>query len=170
MKTLRSPLIFLVVAFLAVIGVSLWVRDAVFVAFWSVLIVLVAGCVCFCGLVGHPDPLAKVGAVLAVFMLVLTTTIGVTNFPLRVAFAMLEPEFNARARQLAHGEALQYPFWIGPFRVIDGGVRKGSGAPYLMTSGDGGEIDGFVKDPTGAYFNLWSLTSLGDRWAYIQED
>lgn len=170
MKTLRSPVLMLSLAFFAVIGISLWVRDSFFVGVLSVLVATGAGYLSLFALLARRKPLPKLGLACAVAVTVIIVAIGASNAPLKVAFAVLEPRFDACAKQLANGECLSFPFWIGPFRVIDGGVRSGSGAPYLMTSGDSGEIDGFVQDTSAAYFNVWSMTQLGLRWAYVQED
>jgi hypothetical protein len=93
-----------------------------------------------------------------------------TNSPLRLTFSFFESRFEAVSDELLRGERPRFPLWIGPFRVIDGGIRDGSGAPYLMTSGHPYEINVFVRDPKGTCFNLWSITHVSDRWAYIEED
>ena len=93
-----------------------------------------------------------------------------TNAPLRVTFAFLEPRFEAVADSIARGDKPDYPIQIGPFRVIDGGIRDGSDAPYLMTSGQPYEINAFVRDPEGRFFNIWSITKLGAQWSYVEED
>lgn len=170
MKILRSPVLMLSIAFFAVIGISLWVRDGFFVGALSVLVTAVAGCASLFALLAKNGPLQKPGIACAVVATVFIAAIGASNAPLKIAFTVLEPSFDAYAKQLASGDRLSFPFWIGPFRVIDGGVRSGSGAPYLMTSGHSGEIDGFVQDSAAAYFNVWSITPLGVRWAYVQED
>lgn len=93
-----------------------------------------------------------------------------TNVPLRLTFAIYESRFEAVGNQLQRGERPDFPIWIGPFRLVDGGIRNSSGVPYLMTSGDPYEINGFVRGPKGTHFNLWSITPVSGTWAYTEED
>lgn len=96
--------------------------------------------------------------------------VGFANVPLKVIFHIHEHRFEALSEKLIRGEELHYPIQIGPFKVIDGGVRDGSEAPYLMTSGHQSEINGFVRDSKGKCFNLWTITRVSKNWAYIEED
>ena len=98
--------------------------------------------------------------------------LALANAPLRMVFAWYQPEFEASARALLRGDRMDFPMYIGPFRLVDGGIRDRGGEviPYLMTSGWESEINGFAREPQGKYFNLWAITPLDKNWAYIEED
>lgn len=148
--------------------ISLVVRDVFFVRALSLLVLAglsVIGFLCS----QRSDHRQVARATISGGMLVLAG-LAFTNTPLRLTFAVFESRFESIGDQLVRGEHPDFPTWIGPFRVIDGGVRDGSGAPYLMTSGHSDEINGFVRDPQGSYFNLWSITPVSEDWAYIEED
>ena len=96
--------------------------------------------------------------------------IGMTNAPLKMMFALLKPRFEANADTIDRGDTPNYPIQIGSFKVIGGDIRDGSNAPYLMTSGQPYEINAFVRDSEGRFFNIWSITKLGSQWSYVEED
>lgn len=90
------------------------------------------------------------------------------NLPLTAVFWMCRPSFERAARRLVETGGIRTPTWIGPFRIRFAGVRDGT--PYFGTSKDEGEIDGFVRHPEGAGFNIWSCEKLDADWAFIMED
>ena len=165
---MRSLTIILCCGLFIVAAISLVVSDVFFVRVLSLLALVV---LTLLGIVSTRRTVNRqaVRATLLVGTLILAG-LAFTNIPLRFIFATYESQFEAVSDKLVAGERLNFPFWIGPFKVIDGGVRDGSGAPYLMTSGHPYEINGFVRDPKGTYFNLWTITPVSDGWAYIEED
>lgn len=165
---MRISTIILYCGLFIVAAISLVVCDVFFVRALSLLALVV---LTLLGIVSTRRAINRqeVRATLLVGALILTG-LAFTNAPFQWIFATYESQFEAVSDKLVAGERLNFPFWIGPFKVIDGGIRDGSGVPYLMTSGHPYEINGFVRDPKGTYFNLWSITPVSDRWAYIQED
>ena len=165
---MRIPTIILCCGLLIVVVISLVVRDVIFVRFFSLiaLAILTAIGIAYTRRAGQ----RKASRMMIICGALVLAGVAISNAPLRLAFAIFESRFEAVGDQLVRGEQLDFPAWIGPFRIIDGGVRDGSGAPYLMTSGQPYEINGFVRDPKGAYFNLWSITPVSEGWAYIEED
>ena len=97
----------------------------------------------------------------------LAAAIICTAAPFRLAFRLYEPTFDAYAARLANGETLQYPFRIGPFKIIDGGLRND---PYLVSSDNTGNPHVFVNNPDGAGWNIWWLTHLSSKWSFMEED
>ena len=165
---MRIPTIILCCGLFIVAAISLVVRDVFFVRALSLLALVVftvLGIVC----TRRSANQQAARTTLLVGTLALAG-LAFTNAPLRLIFAVYEARFEAVSDKLLGGERPSFPLWIGPFKVIDGGIRDGSGAPYLMTSGQPYEINGFVRDPKGTYFNLWSITPVSDGWAYIEED
>jgi hypothetical protein len=165
---MRITSIILCCGLFVVAAISLVVRDVFFVRALSLLalsVLIVLGIVCTRRAVNRQAAQTTLlGGALVL------AGLAFTNAPLRLTFAAFESRFEATSDELLRGDRPAFPFWIGPFRVIDGGIRDGSGAPYLMTSGQPYEINGFVRDPKGTNFNLWSITPVSDGWAYIEED
>ena len=98
---------------------------------------------------------------------VLATVIIFTSSPFRLAFRLYEPQFDAHAAKLANGETLTYPFRIGPFKIVDGGMR---GDPYLVSSKNNGNPHVFVNNADGAGWNIWWVTRLSSKWSFMEED
>lgn len=98
----------------------------------------------------------------AVFLIIAST-----HLPLRLAFFLYRGQFDRLASEIQAGAPVETPVWVGPFRIEMAGRR---GVPYLASNRDRWEIDGFVRDPEGHGFNLWSRIPLDGNWAYISED
>ena len=165
---MRTPIIILCLALITVSAISITVRDVFFVRALTLIILITfsaVGIFCF----RRSDKASTIRNTILVGTLILLL-IGFTNAPLRITFALFEQEFDDLSEQLVKGEKPDFPVWIGPFRIIDGGFREGTTDPYLMTSGNSYEINGFVRDPRGTYFNTWSITQVSEYWAYIEED
>ena len=165
---MRIPTIIFCCGLLIVIVLSLMVRNVLFVRALSLIALIlltVLGLVCT-----WKASQRQASRMTIIFGSLVLAGVAFTNAPLRLAFAFFESRFEAVGDQLIRGEQPNFPTWIGPFRIIGGGIRNGSGAPYLVTSGQQYEINGFVRDPKGTYFNLWSLTPVNESWAYIEED
>ncbi len=166
---MRIPIIVLSIGLAAVTAISVVIRESFLVGAASLIGLVAIGGAGVHSVRRNGGVQKKQLSAILVGMLILAG-LGLTNAPLRATFSIFEPGFDSMGRQLVGGAPPDFPTWIGPFRVVDGGVREGSGAPYLMTSGHPFEINGFVRDPKGKYFNLWSITPLGGSWAYIEED
>lgn len=168
LQKMRISTIILCCGLFMIAAISLVIRDVFFVRALSLLalaVLIVLGIVCTRRAINRQAARTTLqGGALVL------AGLAFTNAPLRLAFAAFESRFEAISDELLRGDRPTFPFWIGPFRVIDGGIRDGSGAPYLMTSGQPHEINGFVRDPKGTCFNLWSITPVSDGWAYIEED
>ena len=92
-----------------------------------------------------------------------------TAAPLKLAFRLYESKFDALATRLADGETLQYPQRIGPFPIIDGGLRGDT--PYLVTRENFGNPHRFINNPDAAgWGNIWSVTRLSNNWSLMEED
>lgn len=166
---MRLPIITLSCGLITVIAISLVVRDLILVRGLAlILLIALAGIgICLNSRFAVRPQNGRVAIVIGTMILL---TLGLINAPLKVVFSCYEPRFDVINEQLQSGERPVFSIWIGPFRIVDGGIRDGTNAPYLMTSGHLYEINGFVRDPKGLNFNLWSITTVGDAWAYIQED
>jgi len=164
---MRISTIILCCGLLIVAVISLVVRDVFFVRGLSLIALAILTAI---GIVCTRRAGQRQASQMIILGALVLAGMAFTNVPLRLAFAFFESRFEAVGDQLVRGEQPDFPTWIGPFRIIDGGVRDGSGAPYLITSGQPYEINGFVRDPKGTYFNLWSITSVSEGWAYIEED
>lgn len=166
---MRIVIIGLLLGFVAVCLTSIFVVDLYFTKIVSIPLLLILLCVMdfLIRKNGRGRGRAQRVGVVGVLVLLL---LAIYNAPLKVTFSIYQSEFNALSDRVVKGESVVYPVQIGPFSILGGGVRDGSNAPYLMTNRKEFEIDAFVKDPGGRYFNLWSLTELNSEWSYVEED
>ena len=156
---MRITTFILCCSLLVVASISLVVRDEFFVRALSLLVLgvlTVLGTVCIRRAVDR-----RVARTTLLAGELVLAGLAFTNVPLRLCFSFYESRFEAISNELLRGERPKFPLWIGPFRVIDGGIRTGSGTPYLMTSGHPYEINGFVRDPKGTCFLKAHVSTFG---------
>ena len=170
---MRIPVLTLCFGLLAVTAISLVVRDALFVSALSLIALAVIG---WFGVyfAFRSSATANRSRAVIVSGLGFVALLGLTNAPIRIAFISMESRFEATSEGILSGNPPHFPTWIGPFRIIGGGIRYSDKTPYrvpyLMTGGQDYEIMGFVRDPEGRQFNIWTITSLTKDWAYVEED
>jgi hypothetical protein len=109
-------------------------------------------------------------ALALIIVVVFSVVVAVTNWPLKLTFSLVEDDIEALAQRVDAGERIEYPQRVGVFTIYGAGIR--SGTVYLITSPSGHdwEVEGLARHAEGEGFNLWSSTSLGDKWSYVSED
>lgn len=168
MRGVGTTLIYSLVWLVLICAISIGVSDELFVPAIALILTPVYFGLGWLWLI--KGDLKKIRLWILLIGVLLGLGLALTHAPLRVAFVYSEPEFDSLAERLMNQEDVDFPLWVGPFRVVDGGIREGAQVPYLMTSGDVHEINGFVRHPTGYGFNIWSMISLGGNWSYVRED
>jgi hypothetical protein len=166
----KMPLMTAVVSIMLATAMSLWVMERVTVTLGCVVLMIVAAIVANRFLAKNPT--ARTSTAWFGFLVALAYPIfvGMTDAPLKVAFWSVKGRFESLAEQMVTGVPPSTPVRIGPFVVKKVGVRGMPPVPFFLTSGHLSEINGFVKDPHGDGFNLWSLIQLDGGWSYISED
>jgi hypothetical protein len=103
-------------------------------------------------------------------------TVG-TQWPLRLAFVVTRPSLDRLADQVAAGQNVSFPRWVGPFRLAGSAVDGVSGNVGLMIDANPSGPSGFVRispgvppESTGPF--RWDnlLVHLGWGWEYREED
>jgi hypothetical protein len=103
-------------------------------------------------------------------------TVG-TQWPLRLAFLATRPSLDRLADQVAAGQAVSFPRWVGPFRLAGSAVDDVSGSVGLMIDANPSGSSGFVRmspdvPPESRGPFRWDnlLVHLGWGWEYREED
>lgn len=100
-------------------------------------------------------------------------SVGLTHWPLRVAYAISRGAFDDAARRIRAGESLQTPTRLGLFTIREAelGGNWNAQVACFWTDLDSSGKTGFVQCGDGEPpFNLWSHLPLGDGWQLIAED
>ncbi len=112
-------------------------------------------------------------AAVVVLVWVVSLLVPLTDWPMRVHFALYRREFGELASQVQAGGAVPMPRRIGLFIIRSAGARP-TGSVFFWTDPDPGGPTGFVRCAPGTVigdqFNLWSSHSLGGGWFFIAED
>ncbi len=168
-EIMKIPQSLFLVCFALILAASLFLREEFTVLILSVLVPLVLGLAAIAFL-AWSDRLSLKTIALTLIGFGGLIAMGVNHLPLKVAFWACEPHFDSLAEELLAGKTVEFPRQVGPFFILEGGIRESSGDPYLRTGKDEYEFDGFARNPTGEGFNLWSITPLGSHWSYLSED
>jgi hypothetical protein len=114
-------------------------------------------------------------SLIAVCLLPLVTLL--TFWPLRLSFLVFRPSLDRLADQVAAGQAVGFPRWVGPFRVADSAVDPVSSNVGLMIEPNPNGPSGFVRVRPAAPPNRvgpfpWDdlLVDLGRGWEYREAD
>jgi hypothetical protein len=117
---------------------------------------------------------------LLVFALTIIPAVTVlTVWPLRLGFLMARPALESLADQVAAGQPVPGPRWVGPFRVARLKVDSGTGNVGLMIYPYPNGPVGLVRDggrgsrPPRCYSPFrgdWLDLRLGYGWCYHDED
>lgn len=110
-------------------------------------------------------------AVVAVACIACMTSVFLTNWPLRAAFAVSKPALERLARETEAGEHLEFPRFAGTFLIREAGLTH-RGTVFLRTSCIPAGPDEFARcsaDATEGQFNVWRQIDLGE-WQLIFED
>ena len=98
-------------------------------------------------------------ACLAVFV-----SVPLTHWPLRLAYKLSRPSFDAVAQSLQSGTTFQKPMRVGLFEIKKAEVYDLNGKICLWTDLNPSGKTGFTKcPPNDVPFNLWSMIELDDR-------
>ena len=165
----QPPLLAFGLAVVCGVSISLWLLEPFKLALLSAMVVAggLGGAVAH-GAARKQGRLAR--TVLLSLPWLLFGAVCWSQAPLRLAFLAYRPQFEQVARSIETGREPQTPLTIGPFRIVAVGRRYGTGTPYLATVGPPGDLEGFVRDPAGRGFNLWSCVRLNDHWSFVSED
>jgi hypothetical protein len=103
-----------------------------------------------------------------------------TGWPLHLAFLMARPALERLADEVAAGQAIPSPRWVGPFRVAGSAVDRATGNVGLMIDPNPNHPIGFIRDRncrTRSYCTCVEPIRgdvlhlvLGDEWSYREED
>lgn len=103
---------------------------------------------------------------LAVFV-----SVPVTHWPLRLAYKLSRPSFDAVAQSLQSGAKFPQPIRVGLFSIEKAEIYERNGKICLWTDLEPSGNMGFTKcPPHDVPFNLWSMIKLDDSWQYVSED
>ncbi|MEW4490282.1 hypothetical protein AB1L42_19510 [Thalassoglobus sp. JC818] len=108
---------------------------------------------------------------LIIFSALMITSVAFLNWPLKLAFAASQADFEKVAKRLDDGEAIQSPIQIGLFKVAKAEVNR-NGVVCFWTDNDPSGATGFVKgdESVGKEFNLWSQCAVASDWQFLSED
>jgi hypothetical protein len=95
-----------------------------------------------------------------VALIVLPVFAPLTSWPLRLAFLAARPELETLADQIASGQTVSFPRWVGLFRFADSGVDSASGNVGLLI--ESRRAHGLGPHPAGCTPRL-PLPNLGLR-------
>jgi hypothetical protein len=97
-------------------------------------------------------------------------SVWMTDWPLRIAFALSRPTLERAAQELKVGKPVPSPRFIGLFYIWRAELN-GKGQPCFWTALDSTGPAGFVLAPFGdPHYNLWSKVTLSNDWYLIKED
>ncbi len=111
----------------------------------------------------------KIIIVFSVILIVITIT---TYWPLRLAFAIMTPEFDHFAVQVEQGVIPVAPLRIGSFIICEAGKNQ-YGNVYFWTVKRSYGSAGFVKcsdETLRTKFNVFFAVKLANGWHMIVED
>ncbi|TWT58302.1 hypothetical protein KOR42_16760 [Thalassoglobus neptunius] len=108
---------------------------------------------------------------LIVFSALMIASVAFLNWPLKLAFAASQNDFERVAKQLDDGETVQAPIQIGLFNVAKAEVNR-NGVICFWTDDDPSGATGFVNgdESVGEEFNLWSQCGVARDWQFLSED
>jgi hypothetical protein len=102
-----------------------------------------------------------------------------TVWPFRLEFLTARSSLERVADRIAAGQAISYPQWAGPFRLLGSRVDSETGGVALLTDLNPGGPSGFVRhkgsrtEPYRCFGPIrgdrWHV-GLGDGWCYHEED
>jgi hypothetical protein len=169
--TWKSAAFFLAVP-LAFIGASIWFIDAKSQVFWGVLIglVLLFGGLLFENLARRDmRPYWSIGVATWASAAVVISVI-VYQWPLHVAYRLSQPAIERVADNIRAGRPFRGPARVGVFLIEQAEVSP-KGVTCLWLNNALHSRTGLVQcSPVKPPFNLWSMTSLDERWQCITED
>jgi len=169
---MRLASFILLLCLLISVGASLFLHNRVaagMITFFAVF----AGLVTYTIYSVWKQKFSLAGSIALLIGSIVVVSLSWTGAPLKIAFQAHQEEFDAISSKLIKGEEVSFPLWIGPFRFVDGGVRKRGDSPetpYLAANTNRYEVNGFVRNPDGSGFNLWTMLPLNDQWSYVEED
>jgi hypothetical protein len=102
-----------------------------------------------------------------------------TIWPFRLEFMAEKSALERVADQIAAGQAVSFPQWAGPFRLVASRFDPGTGGVALLTDPNPGGPSGFVRHK-GSFTDLdnchspirgdWWHVGLGEGCCYHEED
>ncbi len=110
-------------------------------------------------------------AIVGIVCLAIFVSVPLTHWPLRVAYRLSRPSFEAVAKSLQTGTKYPYPLRVGLFSIKKAEIYNLNGKICLWTDLSPSGKTGFTKCPSNDLpFNIWSSFKLDDEWQLISED
>jgi hypothetical protein len=118
----------------------------------------------------HTNRRTLSGCVLSLVTFAVIVSVAVTQWPLRVTYALSKSSFDALARRVQSGEQIKTPVNAG-FFIVQRAELSRERIVCLWTEPNPGGNTGFVQcRPDYVPFNLWSMVRLDNYWQFIAED
>ncbi len=155
-----------------------------FVAWLFILLPMIAGFGTTWAILTARDGMARrlsrpVAWLLVIVLAVMPGVTAWTAWPLRLVFLAARPAMERLANQVAAGQAVTFPQWVGPFQVVGSKFDPGTGGVALLTDRNPGGPSGFVRFRGSAsvtsncHYTIrgdWFHVGLADEWCYHEED
>lgn len=173
------PTLPFVVAALSLVWASLFGMERVSVVMWAVVAPFLAALFLayLWPRIGiHKCNTARlrwINAVLGLVCLLVFVSVPSTHWPIRAAFQLSKPSFEAVAQSLRSGTQFGQPVQVGLFSIEKAEIYDVNGKVCLWTSlATSGRIGCTQCPPKDVplNFNLWSQIELDSNWQYISED
>jgi hypothetical protein len=126
-----------------------------------------------------PHPSRQSAWVWVIALAVMPGVTAWTVWPFRLEFLTARSALERFADRIAAGQAISYPQWASPFRLVASRVDSETGGVALLIDPNPGGPSGFVRHKgshTGPYNcsrpirGDWWHVGLGDEWCYHEED
>lgn len=112
-----------------------------------------------------------VGNIIGAFLVtvLILGSVGASHWPLRVAYVVSRPALERAAAEVRLGHPFEHRR-VGLIEIRRAEISR-TGVVCLWTDTNPSGRTGFVQTPPyNIPFNLWSVTSLDQRWQFISED
>jgi hypothetical protein len=126
-----------------------------------------------------PHPSRQLAWMWVIALAVMPGVTAWTIWPFRLVFLIERSALERVADQIAAGQAVSFPQYAGPFRLVASRIDFQTGGVALLIDPNPGGPSGFVRHQgshTGPYSchspirGDWWHVGLGDGWCYHEED
>ena len=154
------------------ISLSCWLLDPPIVFILSFFAIAVSAIVIFLSswVRNITNPNTGIQGLLFVAILLFTTSVAFTSWPLRMMFYLSRSDFDAVVGEIQKGNMPRTPVRIGLFQIEKIETRDGILRLWTYTAGD---RDGFVnanRSTVQQQFSIWASEELSENWQFIWED
>ncbi|BCM90950.1 hypothetical protein IAD21_02813 [Abditibacteriota bacterium] len=112
-----------------------------------------------------------VNVIAGVTCLVIFVSVPLTHWPLRLAYILSRPSFEALAQSLQTGTKYPHSMRVGAFYIKKAEIYNIDGKICLWTDLSPSGKTGFTRCPSNDLpFNLWSSLKLDGDWQFVSED